>query len=133
MDYVTAPRQIAYPIRQRRKDLGMTQEDLARAASVSRQLVNKAEAGLAPGIGLDRLLRMLDALGLSLAVVSPSDADSTRFPAARAIAKQGCEYHEAFAAASALSPQAAALLGIAAHDNESETPENQEGRSMGTF
>ena len=116
MRYITIPRQIAYPLRQRRKDLGMTQDDLARAAGVSRQLVNKAEAGLAPGIGFDRLLRMLDALGLSLAVISPNDAEAERIPAAQPVARQGGEYHEAFAAASALSSQAAALLGIAPRD-----------------
>lgn len=131
MDYVTAPRQIAYPLRQRRKDLGMTQEDLARTAGVSRQLVNKTEAGLTPGIGLDRLLRMLEALGLSLAVVSPNDADIEYLPVARAIAKQGSEYHEAFAAASSLSPQTATLLGIIGHSsNEGDAPKKADGDAL---
>lgn len=78
MDYVIIPRQIAYPLRAKRKELGLTQDELARAASVSRQLVNKTEAGLAPGIGLDRLLRMLEPLGLALAVVSLDDAEDER-------------------------------------------------------
>lgn len=78
MDYVIIPRQIAYPLRAKRKELGLTQDELARAASVSRQLVNKTEAGLAPGIGLDRLLRMLEPLGLALAVVSLDDDEDER-------------------------------------------------------
>ena len=132
MDYVVAPRQIAYPLRHRRKELGMTQDDLARAAGVSRQLVNKAEAGLAPGIGLDRLLRMLEALGLSLAVASPGDTDASRVPPARPIARQNDEYRKAFAKASELSPQTAALLGMAAcDDNEGHFAEDASKKTDG--
>ena len=99
---------------------------------MSRQLVNKAEAGLAPGIGLDRLLRMLEALGLSLAVASPGDTDASRVPPARPIARQNDEYRKAFAKASELSPQTAALLGMAAcDDNEGHFAEDASKKTDG--
>lgn len=76
MSVITIPRQVAYPVRQRRRQLGLTQAQLAEKAGVSRQLVLSLEAGRATGIALDKLMGVLDALGLTLSVDGgrPEDA-----------------------------------------------------------
>lgn len=56
-------------IRERRRDLSLTQEDLADLAQVSERLVRSIEAGKQT-VQLDKLSRVLAALGLELAVVT---------------------------------------------------------------
>ena len=56
-------------IRERRRDLSLTQEDLADLAQVSERLVRSIEAGKQT-VQLDKLSRVLSALGLELAVVT---------------------------------------------------------------
>lgn len=60
---------IATTIRMRRKQLRLTQEELASLASCSKPTVIAAEAGK-PTMRLDMLLSLLDVLGLKLAIES---------------------------------------------------------------
>ena len=55
----------AAAVRGRRKDLGMSQDELATRAGVSRKWVYEFEAGK-PGAELSFILRVLDALGFAL-------------------------------------------------------------------
>lgn len=59
---------IASALRQRRADLGMTQEDLADAIGVDRQYIVGLESGRSVQ-QLDRLIAALNGLGLELVVV----------------------------------------------------------------
>ncbi len=52
-------------IRTRRKELGLTQTDVAALAGVSERFVRSVEHGK-PTVRLDRLTQLLDALGLHL-------------------------------------------------------------------
>ncbi|MBM6942168.1 helix-turn-helix domain-containing protein, partial [Collinsella intestinalis] len=67
-DPVTIPRQAGIYVRRAREAQGLTRRQLAEAARVSERLLAALELGDAPGIGLDKLLAVLDALGLSLEV-----------------------------------------------------------------
>lgn len=58
-------RDLAAVMRGRRKDLGMTQVELARRAGVSRKWINEFERGK-PRAEFGLLLRTLDELGLAL-------------------------------------------------------------------
>lgn len=62
-------RTLASSVRLRRKELGLRQEELADLAGVSVRLVHTVEAGKAT-LQLDKLLLVLDALGLTLALES---------------------------------------------------------------
>ena len=61
------PARLARTLRQRRRSLGLTQAETAQRAEVSPQWLSEFETGKAPG-GTDRVMRLLAALGLSLAV-----------------------------------------------------------------
>lgn len=52
----------------RRHALGMTQEQLARRSGVSRRTIIAMEAG-ETDIGISRLVRVLDAMDLALAII----------------------------------------------------------------
>ena len=70
---------IGQQIRQGRLASGLTQAALARSAGLSRTTVNQLESGSFPEIGVNRLLTMLKALGLDLAIVpSPTGKASER-------------------------------------------------------
>jgi HTH-type transcriptional regulator/antitoxin HipB len=60
-------RDLAATIRGRRRELGLTQADLAMRAGVSRKWVYEFEAGK-PAAELQLILRVMDALGLALDV-----------------------------------------------------------------
>jgi HTH-type transcriptional regulator / antitoxin HipB len=60
-------RDLAAAIRGRRRELGLTQADLAMRAGVSRKWVYEFEAGK-PGAELQLILRVMDVLGLALDV-----------------------------------------------------------------
>jgi HTH-type transcriptional regulator/antitoxin HipB len=62
---------LAAAIRGRRTDLGMSQAELAERTGVSRKWIYEFEAGK-PAAELGLLLRVLDALGLSIEL-APSD------------------------------------------------------------
>jgi y4mF family transcriptional regulator len=59
--------ELARDVRARRKDLGLTQPELADLAGCSPRFVRALEAGKAT-VQLDKLLAVLDVLGLELEV-----------------------------------------------------------------
>lgn len=61
--------QLGERLRKARKDVGLTQEALAHKAGVSRVTVNQLENGLVPELGCQRLIALLSAVGMELAVV----------------------------------------------------------------
>lgn len=69
---VNAMRDVAAAVRGRRKDLGLSQADLARRVGVSRAWINAVEAGK-PRVEFDLILRLLDRLGLGLDIVAPGN------------------------------------------------------------
>lgn len=69
---------IGRTVRERRVLLNMTQQELAARAGVSVRLVISLELGEAPGIRLDKLTQLLDALDLSLAVTARDGAAAVR-------------------------------------------------------
>ena len=54
-------------VRQRRRELGLRQDELADLAGVSTRFVHTLEAGK-PSIQMDRVVAVLEVLGLELAV-----------------------------------------------------------------
>ncbi len=59
-------RQIGTLVRQRREDLGLTQQRLARLADLSRATINQLETGVLVDLGVRKLALLLDLLGLTL-------------------------------------------------------------------
>jgi y4mF family transcriptional regulator len=72
-----ALRDIAALVKGRRRDLGWTQDRLAREAGVSRKWISEFESGK-PGAELQLVLRVLDALRLRLRLDPESDAPVAR-------------------------------------------------------
>jgi transcriptional regulator with XRE-family HTH domain len=66
--FVNTPRDWGNVVRDRRIELGMTQEELAELVGRKRQWVVRFETGFAGSASLDGLRRMLDALGLMVEV-----------------------------------------------------------------
>lgn len=66
--YDRAASPLAPAVVERRKRLGLRQADLAELADVSTRFVEALEAGK-PTVRLDKVVAVLDALGLRLAVV----------------------------------------------------------------
>lgn len=62
---------VAWLVAARRKDLQLTQQEVAELTGLSRRTVQQVERGKGT-VRLDILLRVLDAVGLSLAVVQQS-------------------------------------------------------------
>lgn len=71
-------RRIGGIVRARRKNLELTQRELAVRAGVSERLVVSLELGDAPGIRFDKLLLVLEALGLSLSVADDEGIEESR-------------------------------------------------------
>ncbi len=69
---VRSIRDLAAAVRGRRKDLGLTQAELAERAGVSRKWIYEFEAGK-PTAEFGLLLRVLDELGLALELAPRSD------------------------------------------------------------
>ncbi len=69
-------RNLAAAVRGRRRDLGLTQAELATRAGVSRKWVYEFEAGK-PSAELRLILRVLDALGVTLELGYQDDARAT--------------------------------------------------------
>ena len=61
------PPQVSRALKERRKELGMTQEETARQAGVSPQWLSAFENGKG-SCGTHRMMRLVDVLGLSLAL-----------------------------------------------------------------
>ena len=75
-----AVRDLAARVRDRRRALSLTQQDLADLAGVSERFVRFVEQGKA-SVRLDALAAVLDALGFELAVVTRSGGGETRVAA----------------------------------------------------
>jgi y4mF family transcriptional regulator len=69
---VNSMRDVAAAVRGRRKDLGLSQADLAARVGVSRAWVNAVEAGK-PSVEFDLVLRLLYHLDLRLDLAKPGD------------------------------------------------------------
>lgn len=76
MMVIETPRQVGLAVREKRRELGLTQKKLAKRAEVSERLIVALELGDATGIRLDKMLRVLDALDLSLAVLGTGDDEA---------------------------------------------------------
>lgn len=74
---IDAPRQAGLYVRRSREAQGLTRAQLACAAGVSERSLASLELGDATGIRLDKLLAVLEALGLSLAVQGENIAASS--------------------------------------------------------
>jgi HTH-type transcriptional regulator/antitoxin HipB len=78
---ITSPQDLAAAVRGRRLSLGLSQEDLARQAEVSRPWLSDVEAGK-PTTQFGRVIRLLDALSLELSLevredkAEPNDLDA---------------------------------------------------------
>ncbi len=66
--------QIGHRIRQRRRQLKITQSDLARLASCSKPTIVAAESGK-PTLRMDKILDILRVLGLTLIVADEGAAE----------------------------------------------------------
>jgi len=63
--YPAGRNQLAMDVRARRKDLGLTQVEVAELAGVSDRFVTEVERGK-PTVRLDKLTALLNAMGLTL-------------------------------------------------------------------
>ena len=67
--FITTPRQLGAAIRQARLDAGLTQQELAERARVSRRWLGVMESGKAPRAELGHILAVLTTLGAGLRLV----------------------------------------------------------------
>lgn len=67
MDHVNTPTALGVTLRERRRDLGLTQDDLALAIGVNRKVVGQLEGGKR-GVRLEIALNAANALGLNIGV-----------------------------------------------------------------
>lgn len=74
MDRIGTPRQIGAAVRQKRKAMGLTQQQAAAKAGVARSFVNRVEMGASTSVYPEKLLALLAALNLGLVIVD-LDAD----------------------------------------------------------
>lgn len=74
---IVSSRQIGQLVRDQRKKKGLTQKQLAQDAEVSERLVSALELGDAPGIQLDKLLKILEATDLNLLVSNNNSRPNT--------------------------------------------------------
>lgn len=63
-------RDLGAAVRARRHDLGLSQDELSRSAGVSRPWLSRVESGNHPGAELQKVLDLLDVLGLSIQLES---------------------------------------------------------------
>ncbi len=63
-------------IREARRQKKITQSDLSRAAGIGRSTLSQLENGLVKDIGIRKIIRVLDCLGLEL-TTRPQDAPPT--------------------------------------------------------
>jgi transcriptional regulator with XRE-family HTH domain len=60
--------ELGFEIRQRRREQGLTQAQVAHGAGVSRTTLNQLENGVFPDLGVRKVQAILDYLGLTLAI-----------------------------------------------------------------
>lgn len=63
---IEIPRMIGQATKARREELGLTQQQLADAAGVSRPFINRLEKGAATAIYPEKLFSVLDTLGITM-------------------------------------------------------------------
>lgn len=80
MRTVSSSRAIGRIVKEQRVEAGLTQKKLAKKAGVSERLIIALELGDATGIRLDKLLQVLSALNLSLAVLGAGDDKAAAQP-----------------------------------------------------
>ena len=68
--FVATPRDIGAAIKERRRQLGLGQAELAARAGVSRQWLIQVEGGK-PGVAMGLVLRLLNTLGMRFTLDSP--------------------------------------------------------------
>ncbi len=68
--------EIGGEIRSTRKRLGLSQAELAKKLGMSRATISQIESGIVQEIGVRKLMRLLDSLGLELRV-RPAGAPPT--------------------------------------------------------
>jgi HTH-type transcriptional regulator/antitoxin HipB len=73
---VRSPAELGREIRERRKAAGLTADQLASLAGVSRRLLLELEQGKRPNVGLAHVLRILELLGVDV-VLSPRGLPGT--------------------------------------------------------
>jgi transcriptional regulator with XRE-family HTH domain len=73
---VRSVRDLQVAARARRRELGMTQQQVAEAAGVSRKWLVGFEGGVASAVELSLVLRLFAILDIPLYVGDPSDTDS---------------------------------------------------------
>lgn len=80
MNSETFAREVGLLIRQRRKALGLTQSRLSQMTGASRRYLVSLEMGESPGVRMDMLIRVLDALGMTLSISIEEDDASGEQP-----------------------------------------------------
>jgi transcriptional regulator with XRE-family HTH domain len=66
--------ELSTAVRTRRSDMGLTQMTLATLSGLSRATVNQVENGTIKDLSLTRAARLLEVLGLSMAIATPRPA-----------------------------------------------------------
>ena len=83
MEQIQRARQIGANVRDERVRQGLTQQQLADVAGVSRGFIARLEKGAATAIYPEKLLDVLHALGLSLFLERPESEQQTDTPASK--------------------------------------------------
>lgn len=81
MSAISAARQVGQNVRRQRKRLGMTQRQLAERSGVSERSIVSLELGDATGMRLDKLLKVLSALDLSMSIQAEESEPKVPRPA----------------------------------------------------
>lgn len=82
--------EIGYAVKGRRVELGMTQEQLAMAAGVSKRCLWTMETGRGSGVRLDRLVAVLSALGMELSLESSTGGGPSATPRTAVSSRVAC-------------------------------------------
>lgn len=69
---ITSVAELAASVRDARTSAGITQEELAAKIGVSRPWISQFERGCTPNAGIDRILAMINVLGIRLSVEGPT-------------------------------------------------------------
>lgn len=87
--------ELGHAVRARRAEMGLTQARAAALSGLSRQTINQLETGTVPDLGLNKVERLANALGLALRVDAglPAGMPHRRMtPLVRAAATTGVSY-----------------------------------------
>lgn len=83
MGSIVTARQVGQNVRTQRKQLGLTQYQLAKQTGVSERSVVSLELGDATGMRLDKLLSILSALGLTMSIQPEEDGATLTAPSSQ--------------------------------------------------